>query len=217
MLQKLTLDNGYLVRCRPVPPHAGLTLYMQAKDRLPPTPEQPMMEAKSVAGHSEQVPAPKGGPEWEAYQLALAAWGTEAAKIQQDDRVRHTNFRLSYCIVDWKPPLSWSKRILRRLLGKDPWQAQPPKDWEFPSALIEYGVAIPSKRRIDFIHYELLATNRDVEAIMSISIGGADLTEEEVDAAADKFRSAMEQREPAVQTATDRDTGHHVSDGDGSS
>ncbi len=72
-----------------------------------------------------------------------------------------------------------------------------PADWQCPRALQHAGIEPrqgETGRMLDYIEYGLLLTADDIRAVQAAMYGGA-LTEEEIGAAEDSFRSDRRQRE----------------------
>ncbi len=163
--QEIRLPNGYIVRCRPVPPFVYIRI--AAKYREPPP---PMVEVKSVAGHTERVVAAEGSEEW-------AKWREEVLRIEQEREAAREAFAIDYGVIAWKRE------------GEEEWQTEPPDDWEFPEILKAYGLEPAPRKRVDYIRLEVLADPESAARVMTVIYGGASpLTEEEVGAAEDLFR-----------------------------
>ncbi len=159
-----TLQSGFTVRTRLVPPHAVAQVGAQF-----PEPAVPKIAVKSVAGHSELVTAPDDSPEWQAYVKA-------AEEHKQKARDAEADFTYDYGIEAWKS-------------GSGEWQTEPPADWICPSILEEYGIRPSKRRRADYIRYEILLTNEDISNVLEDVLGkSAPITNQEVDAALGGFR-----------------------------
>lgn len=189
MTTELTMSGSYVVRVRPVPPYVGQQMFFRSQQAMPPEPKRPRVEAQSVAGHVEEMPAPEDSPEWKAWQEARRLWYAECAQVTEEQNLRNADFTLDYAVVEWRPPatrrrrLSWS---LARFVGLDPgWQSEPPDGWLLPAVLGRHGLGdISANLRLDFIRCVLVATVEDMERLTNVAIGRvAPLREEEVDAA----------------------------------
>ena len=182
-MKELRLINGAVVRLRPVPPHVGYQLWHRAMAALPPEPRVPMDKIRSAAGHEELVPADRGAPEYQEWQAAHAEWRAQRQAITTEAGMRSTDFALDYSIVSWRLPAAWYKRPFQK------WQAEPPADWKLPAAIQRHSVMETTDNpRLDYIKVELLAHNRDIEAIREATLDEvAPLTNKEVGAAAEGF------------------------------
>lgn len=187
-MKELRLSNGAVVRLRPVPPHVGYQLWHKAMAALPPEPRAPMSKIRSAAGHEELVPADKDAPEYREWQAAHAEWRTQRQALTTDAGMRSTDFALDYSIVAWKLPAPWYKRPFQR------WQSEPPAGWRLPAAIQRHGVMeVSDNPRLDHIKVELLAHNRDIEAVREATLDEvAPLTNEEVGSAAAGFPADVE-------------------------
>ncbi len=189
MATELTLSGDYVVRVRSVPPYVGQQMFYRSQQALPPEPERPRVEAKSVAGHVEEMPAPEDSPEWQAWQEARRLWYAECARVTEEQNLRNADFTLDYAVVEWRPPVSRWRRLswlMARLAGLDPgWRSEPPKGWTLPAVLGRHGLGEESDNlRLDFIRCVLVATVEDMERLTDVAVGRvAPLREEEVDAA----------------------------------
>ena len=189
MTTELVLSGGYTARVRSVPPYVGQQMFFRAQQALPPEPERPRVEAKSVAGHVEEMPAPEGSPEWETWREERRLWYAECARITDEQNLHNADFTLDYAVVEWRPPVSRWRRLswwLMRLVGGDPgWQCEPPQGWLLPAVLARHGLDSGSDNlRLDFIRCVLVATVGDMERLTEVAIERvASLQEEEVDAA----------------------------------
>lgn len=167
--QEIHLPNGYVVRCRPVPPYAYVRVGAAYREPPPPT-----VEVKSAAGHTERVLAAEGSPEWQA-------WREEVERIEQERMNAQRAFAFDYGVVAW------------RREDEEEWQTEPPDDWEFPDWLKEYGIIPAPRKRADYIRMEVLADPESAAKVMTVIYGGvAALSEEEVGAAEDLFRPQEE-------------------------
>jgi len=189
MTTELTLSGGYVVRVRSVPPYVGQQMFYRTQQALPPEPKRPRVEAKSIAGHVEEMPAPEDSPEWKAWQEQRRLWYADCARVTEEQNLRNADFTLDYAVVEWRPPSTRWRRLswwLARLGGFDPgWQSEPPDGWILPAVLARHGLDTGSGNlRLDFIRCVLVATVEDMERLTEVAIGRtASLREEEVDAA----------------------------------
>ncbi len=189
MTTELKLSGGYTVRVRSMPPYIAQQMFFRAQQALPPEPERPRVEVKSVAGHVEEMPAPESSPEWEAWREQRRLWYAECARIIEEQDQLNANFVLDYAVVEWRPPSIRWRRLswwLMRVVGGDPgWQCEPHETWMRPAVLARHGLDMDSdNQRLDFIRCVLVETVEDMQRLTNLATGRmASLREEEVDAA----------------------------------
>lgn len=161
-MKEVTLTDGTIVRCRPVPPYA--TVQVRRVEAPPPFPRE---KIKSAAGGVEEVDALEGSPLVEEWQAEMQAYNR---RLQE----RTVEFTLDFGIISWKLP------------GSDEFTSEPPEDWTIPEALLAYGVTPAKRKRLDFIRYELIASSLDSERIDNVLIGEYDtVSQEEVESVID--------------------------------
>jgi len=138
------LSSGYEVKVRPVPPHASVAVMEQYE-----YPDAPTEKVKSAAGHEEELPAPEDSPEMKAYHA-------KCNKIYKESKNAAKEFLLDYAVIAWND-------------GAD-WMTEPPEDWALDPVLIRHGVKPSDNRRVDFIRYELIADNADLDLIYGMRL-----------------------------------------------
>jgi hypothetical protein len=162
-MKEITLQDGTVVRVRPVPAYATTQAVMQFPD-----PEMPVIKIKTVAGEESKLASP-GSPEWTEYEKELR-------EIQMQ-RVRASRaLDYDFGVIEWFPAAE----------GFD-WISEPPDDWKFPVELSRHGVQSSGGRRADFIAFELLADPADHAEFQRAIGDAAPLTEAEVQASLDGF------------------------------
>lgn len=175
------LKSGFTVRTRLVPPHAVAQVGAQF-----PEPAIPKIPIKSVAGHTEMVTAPDDSPEWQAYVMA----SNERKQKAQD---AEADFTYDYGIEAWKN-------------GTGEWQTEPPADWAYPSILEEYGIRPSTRKRANYIRYQILLTNEDISTVLEDALGKtAPITNAEVEAASGGFQPDAKRR-PNIRRNAKRHT-----------
>lgn len=169
-MPEIKLSSGFTVKVRTVPPYTFAQISAQFKEPIP-----PKMPIKSVAGHTEMVVAPDDSPEWLTFVQAQDEYKKKVAEARD-------NFVYDYGIESWRN-------------GAGEWQTDPPDDWEFPKIFEKYGIKSGGDRRLDYIHYHLIATNDDVGKILDAALGNvAPITDAEVDAALGGFPADAKSR-----------------------
>lgn len=202
MTENVTLKDGTVLQCRPVPPHAAIAIHSEYN--LPQPPALPMKQQPSKAGHSEPLPIGPGDEGWDEFREARDEWQVEYQRIKDEISKRESEFVLDFSIVAWKR------------LGDDEWQTDPPEDWEFPAVLLRHEITPSSNLRLDYIKYELLQSADDIYAMQEVAVGNTHpLTREEVDASRGKFRAEDETRrggagDSETEDGRDAHIQHHV-------
>lgn len=170
-MKEITLQNGTVVRVRPVPAYATTQAVMQYPD-----PEMPVVKiATIVPGAPETKLASPGSPEWAEYQKQV--------RLIQLERVRASRaLDYDFGVVEWLCPVTSTS-----LPKKENWETKAPKGWEFPMTLFDHGVIPFGVTRIDYIAFELLAHPADHDAYMDMTNDAVPLTEQEVEAALQSF------------------------------
>lgn len=138
------LSSGYEVKVRLVPPHASVAVMEQYE-----YPDAPTEKAQSAAGHQEEFPAPKDSPEMKAYQV-------ECNRIYKESKKAAKEFLLDYAVIEWRDEISW--------------RTEPHQNWELDPVLVRHGVKPSDNRRVDFIRYELIADNADLDLIYGMRL-----------------------------------------------
>jgi hypothetical protein len=166
-----SLDSGYDVRLRPVPPYAIHDVIASY-----PRPKYPMLNLQSDAGPSEIAPALEDSPEWHA-------WQSDQAEYNQKCTAAIEQFTLTYGVLDY------------RMTGsEDPWTRGAPADWHVPEIMKQYGITDSDDKYVRwfrFIRYVLVITDAD-EAQVNAVINQSPNTPEEIDAAVTPFDSSSE-------------------------
>jgi hypothetical protein len=145
------LSSGYEVKVRPVPPHASVAVMEQYE-----YPDAPTEKVQSAAGHTEELPAPKDSSEMKVYQA-------ECNRIYKESKKAAKDFLLDYAVIAWRDSGE-----------SDPingeWQYEPSQVWELDPVLIRHGVKPSDNRRVDFIRYELITDNADLDLIYGMRL-----------------------------------------------
>lgn len=148
-LTQHSLDSGYDVRLRPVPPHAITDVLSSF-----PRPKYPVLHLQSAAGPSEMAPALEDSPEWQAWNAENTEWN----KLCIDAIAQ---FTLTYGVLDY-----------RKTGTDDPWVRGAPKEWKIPSMMDRYGIEDSEDklvRWLQFIKYELIITESDEGKVDSVT------------------------------------------------
>lgn len=176
---ELTLSSGAIVRCAPVPPTVIPQVIADHPDCQ--MPEPPVEEIIGKTGVQKVIARP-GSAEY-------AEWQTQVQRIRlARERVgRAAQFVVS--VIAWKLP------------GTKNFSSRVAKNWQFPERLLRVGLQ-PAEddmgRTADFIQYELLQTAGDLTAISEVAFGPVEeLTEDEVEATEEFFRSEEEGTAPS--------------------
>lgn len=170
------LKIGAVVKTRLIPAYALVQVGAQLKSKYP---APPKIGYKSAAGHTEYKDAPDDSPEFQAYREKIAELDAQLEALRLD-------FANDYSIEAW----SWDD-------GKS-WQTEPPDSWQFPETLKRYGFKEGANRRADYIRYELLVVNSDMDTVQRDALGlSAPITNMEVDAALGGFRGSVQGRHSA--------------------
>ena len=174
---EITLADGTIVKCRPVPPWAVTELVARI-----PAPQFPYMDLKSVAGGTERRPALMGTPEWDEWTKVNQAYKMEVADAL-------TSLRLHYGIVAWCYP------------DTEEFQVAPPAGWTVdPILTTVLGIAtatVAHELRVQFIKYELLKTKSDSDLVDKLLDGEQQtVAVEEVQASLAPFGSTEETEQP---------------------
>jgi hypothetical protein len=173
---EITVSNGAVLRCRPVPPYAITDVLFELEE-----PEYPFIDVRSGdTGGSERLPALRDTPEWIEYQKSLRRF-----RKRQNSLALEADLNIG--IVSWKMP------------GSDQFEQMPPAGWKVPAIMTAYGVESATeetKRRVQFIKYELIMTQDDDDAVMGLIRKSKTISDKEIDAAAAPFESG--ESEPAA-------------------
>jgi len=143
-IRVVKLSSGYEVKVRPVPPHASVAVMEQYE-----YPDAPTERVESAAGHTEELPVPKDSPEMKVYQA-------ECKRIYTESKKTAKKFLLDYAVVEWKDEIGW--------------RTEPHQDWTLDPVLVRHGVKPSDNRRVDFIRYELIADNADLDLIYGMRL-----------------------------------------------
>jgi hypothetical protein len=165
-MKEITLQDGTVVRVRPVPAYATTQAVMQFPD-----PEMPVVKIKTLAGEESKLASP-GTPEWMEYQKEM-----RAVQLKRVNASRALDY--DFGVIDWLLPEDAKEDGF--------YTSEPPEDWQFPEALLRHGVQPFGAKRIDYIAFELLAHPADHDAFFDITNEAAPLTEAEVEAALQSF------------------------------
>ncbi len=166
-MAEITLRDGTVVRCRPVPAYATTQVVSQFMD-----PPLPTVGQKSAAGHTEYHAAEIGSPGWLKYD-------EERLAIQKQRVYASRALDYDYGV------LKWAYEIADGVLAD--WVSEPPEGWQFPKALAKHGVESTDDRRTDYIAFELLADAADHDAFQRAIGDKAELTPSEVEDALRSF------------------------------
>lgn len=187
------------VLVRPVPPTASVH-WQKAHVTLPKKPGRPMQEITSnLDGHTEVVPALPDSDEWNVWVLKMQEWYAQVEDIQEQHIQDQMQFYMDYAIIGWRGAGS-----------EDEWQEMPDEDWQPPAALARHGIDPIEDTRVAYIMYELLDENWKVQAVTSevwpkeqdAERDASPVTEEEVSAVLEKFRSGDEDTRRSVGAST---------------
>lgn len=180
-MQERLLENGARVRVRPVPPHIEALFNKGIRESIPQEPKPPTMAVTMADGHVEQDVV-TSGPDFDAYQVELAAWVDARADVVVEAYIDYDVLKRDYAIIEW----SWDGNL---------WRRDVPEDWTFPDACARAGVQPCGNHRVDFIGIELLTTAADVAAIDAVATGEtANITDQEAGAVRAGFRSGGRRR-----------------------
>lgn len=163
---EVPLSNGVVMLSVSVPPYAYADL-----NSVAPPPPTPVVELTSASGSTERATALPGSPEYDKYWQKRKAYDSER-------RRQVGEFRIDYGCLGWKYP------------GTEKFVSEPPEDWE-PPEVTERWNTIPegSKRRVLFIKYVLIRTEKDDDDLSTVWDEGKPPTKEERQTAADPFGS----------------------------
>ena len=167
-MQEITLASGVVVRCQAVPPMAVTEVVADHPDLA--DPPIPYEQIEGIAGLTE-APAREGTDLYHKYYEERKRIEGLRTKLQDD-------FVWDYGVIEWCYP------------EDEEFVDTPPKTWQFPQRLKDYGKLPRSGergRRVDYIKYELLGTPDDVTSAQEIIYSIAPITTREVDAAAAMF------------------------------
>lgn len=160
-MSEITLRDGTVVRCRPVPAYARGQAAMKYRD-----PQMPTVGQETADGRTEYHPAEIGSPEWSKYQ-------DELADVQRKRAYASRALDYDYGVTEWTVDGQFV--------------TDPPESWKFPKALEKHGVHSTGDKRTDFIAFALLAHPADHDAFMRAIGDQGPLTESEVKAALASF------------------------------
>ncbi len=160
---EITLRDGTVVRCRPVPAYATTQAVSQFMD-----PPMATVGQATADGRTEYHPAAIGSPQWAEYEEKRLA-------IQKQRVYASRALDYDYGVISW----SYDDGALEC--------SEPPKGWVFPKALAKHGVESTGDRRTDYIAFELLADASDHDAFQRAIGDKAELTPSEVEAAMASF------------------------------
>lgn len=165
---RVVMNSGAVLYCRAVPPFAQAVVR-----RKMPEPPAPRVEVHSSAGGSEFHTALPGTPEYEEYVKARKEYKTELGLALQ-------RFTVAYGTVAWE------------LVPGEVAQTEPPDGWDIPQVLKEYGDVLLDgpDRRGQYILYELILTDKDLEAVEAIYFPEPPITKEDIAAAIAPFESS---------------------------
>ena len=175
-MQEITLTSGVVVRCQAVPPMAVTEVVADHPDLS--DPPIPYEQIEGIAGLTE-APAREGTDLYHEYYRERKRIEGLRAKLQDD-------FVWDYGVLDWKYPESKNvvDGIIEWKYSKSEFVDTPPKTWQFPQRIKDYGKLPRSGergRRVDYIKYELLGTPDDVTSAQEIIYSIAPITGREVD------------------------------------
>lgn len=167
-----SLDSGYDVRLRPVPPGAIMDV-IASFDR----PKYPMLNLQSDAGTSETARALEDSPEWHE-------WNAKNAEYTKQTNIAIAQFMATYGILDY-----------RKSSTEDKWKRGAPDDWKVPIDMARFGVKDTDDKYVrwaQFIKYELIITVADEEMVDAVTDAQKPVTRKEIDDAMGPFDSSNE-------------------------
>lgn len=184
-LKELSLDSGYVVRCRPVPPLLTQGVMTKSEYQYPAPPTIDVSVQKGRA--TETVPAPTDSPEMEEFIR-------EFNKVEEARNNAAQRFTFSYGCVEWKEE------------GEERFLKHPPKGWN-PDTVMKDVFGEDASRRDIFIMGVLIATTGDLEKIQRAIMPSERelISGGEVEAAADSFPGDVQGDEPSGAGSPDNE------------
>jgi hypothetical protein len=144
---------------------------------------------------------PQDDPRRIAYEKELNEWLEEYNSLHDEGTETNYQIMLNHGVIEWRPPAHFLKRLFWKLTGTG-WRSEPPDGWELPSYI---RPSILAERRVDYILSELLCFARDMTLVGNVIYAPRPVTQEEVNAQWDKFRSDEEARSEQNSTDEARD------------
>ena len=167
-----------LVKTRQVPGIASLQVSAQFEKPAP-----PKIKIHSVAGHDEIKDAPTDSPEWEEF-------ARQAREVEHKIDQARSDFLYDYAVEEW----SWD--------GGKTWLTDSPDDWVFPAVFARHGIKPSDNRRVDYIRYELITDNADLNLIYGAKLSTT--SEAAIAAAEEQFPGDGSRRKAVTQPTTKR-------------
>lgn len=152
------LANGVDVLVRPVSPHTRRSLHVRVEDALPPRPQLPVKQQRSVDGHTEETLAQEGDPEYEQWKKDVAEWHKQEEAVK--DKIEHENLLrfTAYAVAGWRWPTNLLIKALRLLFPRYFWSKRPPRKWQ-PVDFVQVPDGID--RRALYVLTEIISSTND--------------------------------------------------------